>query len=441
MLLLKIKKRDSSAILNSLQGGVVPNRGLHHVMVGRTEEADQILRDLENVKKGSSIVKYYIGAFGSGKSFIQALIQQIAFNEKFVVAKADFTPVRRLYGSEGKAVAIYTELMKNLATSTKPEGNALGNILEKWISDIQTKVVQEKDYGSIEFDNPAFVKDVEKEITSVVSKMDELTGGFDFSRILTMYFKGFVEDNADLQRCALKWLRGEYGTKTEARSELGVRGIIEDSNYYEYIKVMAKFIKQIGYSGLVINFDEAINLYKITHPQTRDKNYETILKIYNDALQGNVEGLYITFSGTLEFLEDERRGMFSYGALKRRLESNRFETKEFRDLSQPVIKLTPLNHNDTFLLLTKLRDVHAAHHGYEASISKDEIVSFLKKEYARPGAAENLTVGDVIRNFLGALNIIHQNPDYNRGEIFNSTPKEEYTPEHNISSRFSNLEG
>jgi hypothetical protein len=437
---LKIKKRDSTAILNSLAGGVVPNRGIHYIMVGRTEEAEQILKDLNNVKNGSSIIKFFIGPFGSGKSFIQALTQQIAFKNNFVVAKADFTPERRLYGSDGRAVALYTELIKNLSISSKPDGNALGNILEKWISEIQTQVLQEKDYGAIEFDNPEFVKDIETKIYSIVTNMDELSGGYDFARIITLYFKGYIEDNTELQRCSLRWLRGEYRTKTEAKNDLGVRTIIDDNNYYEYLKVIAKFVRQIGYSGLVVNLDEAINLYKITHSQSREKNYESILKIYNDTLQGNVEGLYITIGGTPEFLEDERRGLFSYGALKRRLESNKFETKEHRDLSQPVIKLTPLNQNDTFVLLTKLRDIHAAHYGYELTISKEDIASFLKKEYARPGANENLTVGDIIRNFLGALNILYQNPDYDRNKIFSKEEEntEQVSP---MTSRFAKLEG
>lgn len=439
--MMNIKKRDSSAILNSLSGGVVPSRGLQYIMVGRADEAKQILRDLDNIKKGSSFIKLFIGPFGSGKSFFQALIQQIAFNEKFVVAKADFTPERRLYGSEGKAVALYTELMKNLSSSTVPDGGALPTILDKWISEVQMKVVKDKGYSAVEFDNPDFVKDVEQEITQTVSKMDELTGGYDFARILTIYFKGFVEDNSERQRSALRWLRGEYKTKTEARADLGVRDIITDNNYYEYIKVLSQFVKQIGYSGLVINLDEAINLYKITHPQTRDKNYETILKIYNDTLQGNIEGLYITIGGTPEFLEDERRGLFSYGALKRRLQSNRFETTEFRDLSQPVINLTPLKYDETFILMQNLRDIHAVHYGYETNITDDEVMRFIQEEYARPGAEENLTVGEVIRNFIGALNILHQNPNYDRSELFGEQEIGEERPASNVHSRFSRTEG
>ncbi|MCM3638884.1 ATP-binding protein [Sporosarcina luteola] len=437
---MKINKRDSTAIINSLLGGVVPSRGLQYIMVGRAEEAKQILTDLTNVKSGSSIIKFIIGPFGSGKSFIQALTQQIAFTEKFVVTKADFTPERRLYGGEGKAVAIYTELMKNISTSTVPDGGALPTILDKWISEVLSLVVKKKDYGSVDFDDLEFVKDVEAEITSIVAKMDALTGGYDFARILTLYFKGFIEDNTELQRRAIRWLRGEYGTKTEAKADLGVRDIINDSNYYDYIKVLSQFVKQIGYSGLVINFDEAINLYKITHPQARDKNYETILRIYNDTLQGNMDGLYITFGGTPEFLEDERRGLFSYGALKRRLESNPHETSEYRDLTQPVIKLTPLQHDDTFVLLRNLRDIHAGHYGYDVDISDEEIKNFLRIEYSRPGANIHLTVGDIIRKFLGALNIIYQNPDFIRSEIFGERDVPANTVS-TIQSRFSRTEG
>ncbi|MFC0470862.1 ATP-binding protein [Halalkalibacter kiskunsagensis] len=432
---MKIKKRDSSAILNSLFGGVVPNRGIQHIMVGRADESRQIMMDLDNIKKGSSVVKFFIGPFGSGKSFIQGFIKQLAFNEKFVVTAADFTPERRLYGAEGKAIALYGELMKNLATSTQPEGNALPSMLDKWINTIQTAVMQEKGYATIEFDNRDFARDVEEEITNVVAKMDDLTGGFDFARILVLYFQGFVNDNQDLQRRCLRWLRGEYGTKTEAKADLGVRDIINDNNWYNYIKIVSQFVKQIGYSGLIVNFDEAINLFKITHPQAREKNYEIILKIYNDTLQGTLEGLYITFGGTVEFLEDERRGLFSYGALKRRLETNRFETTEYRDLSQPVIKLTPLKSEETFLLLQRLKEIHATYYEYVSSISDDDIKGYIQKEYNRPGAADHLTVGDIIRGFLHVLSILHQNPNYDRTKIFEA-PSERVEKDI-IFSRFS----
>jgi hypothetical protein len=438
---MNIKKRESTTIIKALEGGVVPSKGLEYIMVGRTEEAKQILNDLQDVKKGSSLIKLFIGPVGCGKSFIQALIQQIAFKEKFVVAKADFTAERRLYGSEGKALATYTELMKNLSVNTSPDGNALPTILEKWVTDIQSRIVQEKGYGSVAFDNPLFVTDVQQEILKSVSRMDDLTGGFDFSRVLSQYYQGFVTDNNELQRAAIRWIRGEYSTRVEARADLGVRGIIDDDNYYNYLKLISQFVKQVGYSGLVVNLDEAEQLYKITHAQTREKNYETILKVYNDTLQGNVEGLYITFGCTLEFVENERRGLFSYSALKRRLESNPFEGEGFRDLTQPVIKLTTLQHEESYVLLQKLRDIHAIHYEYETSTTDQDISNFIRNLYSRPGAEDNMSTGVLVRKFLGGLNILQQNPNKDRTTIFGGAEEENAAvPVNTLQSRFQRAE-
>lgn len=436
---MSVRKKDSTAILNALSGGVVPGRGLQHIMVGRADEARQIRTDLESVAAGTSIVKFFVGPFGCGKTFLQAFTQQIAFSLQFVAAKADFNPERRLHAGDGKAVALYTELMTNLSTSTMPEGNALPTILEKWIADVQTRVMTEKEYSGVRFDDPDFVRDVESEIMQSVVCIEELKGGFDFGYVLTKYFRGFVEDRSDVQRACLKWLRGEYTTKMEARQDLGVREIINDDNYYDYLKVMARFVRDIGYSGLVVNFDEAINLYKITHSVSREKNYEAILRMFNDIVQGTLEGLYISFGGTPEFLEDERRGLFSYGALKRRLEPNRFETSEHRDLTQPVVKLTPLGHEETYLLLQKLRDIHATHHDYEANVTDAEMLGFIQSLYARPGATNNLTVGDVIREFLHALSILHQNPEYDRTKIF-TEPSQTNPSNDDRRGRFQRLE-
>lgn len=429
---MKIKKRDSIAILNSLSGGVVPNRGLQYIMVGRSEEIEQIIRELKGVRYGASLIKFFIGKFGSGKTFMQAMIQQVAFNEKFVVTKADFTPERRLYGNDGKAKSLYSEIIKNLSMSTMPEGNALEVILEKWISDIQLGVSTEYGYGDIDFNNIDFVKSVKEKINEAVKSVDELTGGYDFAKILNIYFDSYIKENEEKRRCALRWIRGEYSSKTEAKQDLGVRDIINDSNYYEYIKVLVKFIRKIGYSGLVINFDEAINLYKINHPQAREKNYETILKIFNDTLQGNLEGLYITFGGTPEFLEDERKGLFSYDALKGRLKSNKFETEEFRDLSQPVIKLNPLDYSEQFVLLRKLNEIHTINYNYNSNITDDDIKNFIKSEYTRPGAEQMVTARDIIKNFLNALNILHQNPQYDKNKIFKDRIEEVDSEEPNV---------
>jgi hypothetical protein len=416
--MMKIRKKDSNAILQSLSGGVVPRSGLEHIIVGRKAETEQIIKELNQVKDGAAVVKFFVGGFGSGKSFMLSILRHIAFKEKFVVGDVDFTPERRLYGGEGKAVATYSELMKNLSTSTKPDGGALPTIIEQWITNIQFAVQRENGYAAVNYDDEQFVKDVKLKISSVLSNLEGLIGGFDFARIISSYFDAYVEDNRHLQTCVLRWLRGEYTTRTEAKNDLGVRDIIDDSNWYDYLKVFSKFIMYVGYSGLIVNFDEAINLYKITHAQTREKNYEVILSIFNDITQGKAEHLYVTFAGTPEFLEDERRGLFSYEAIKRRLLTNRFETDEFRDLSQPVIRLSTLRKEELYVLLQKLTAIHAAHNDTETLVGDDDLKSFLVSLYSRPGAEQLLTPGEVVRDFIGALNILYQNPTMNKETIF-----------------------
>ncbi|ADL68483.1 conserved hypothetical protein [Thermoanaerobacterium thermosaccharolyticum DSM 571] len=425
---MKIKRRDSADILNALAGGVVPSRGLQYIIVGREAEMRQIKEDLKDIKEnGSSLIKFFIGAYGTGKSFMQNFVRQIGLDVGFVVAKADFTPHRRLYGNDNQAVALYSELMRNLSTKSVPHGNALPAILDQWITNIQNQVVQKLGYDGPILNDPTFIQAVEKEIIDVVSHLDELTGGYDFAKVLGIYYRGFVEQDREKQRRALRWIRGEYLAKTDAIRDLGIREIINDNNYYGYLKVLSKFVRQIGYSGLIINLDEAVNLYKITHREAREKNYEYILMIYNDILQGAVEGLYITFSGTPEFLEDERRGLYSYKALERRLKPG-VQSDEYRDLKQPVIKLTPITPNETLVLLLNIRDIHAAHYGYEPMITDEEIRDFLIHFYERPGAEKQIILGDVIRQFISSLNILVENPTADWKELFdasNVTPQDD----------------
>jgi len=429
---MKIKRRDSADILSALAGGVVPKRGLQYIMVGREAEMKQIREELRDIKEnGNSMIKFFIGAYGTGKSFMQNFVRQAGLEEGFVVTNADFTPYRRLYGSDNQALALYNELIKNLSTKSAPQGNALPIILDQWIMGLQKKVMEDLDYeDKAALEDSVFVQTVEKEIVKAVSHLDELTGGYDFAKVLSIYYKSFVKQDKEKQRQVLRWLRGEYLTKTDAMRDLGIREIIDDSNYYAYLKVLCKFVRQAGYSGLIINLDEAVNLYKITHREAREKNYDYILMIYNDILQGSVEGLYITFSGTPEFLEDERRGLYSYQALKRRLKPA-VEKEEYQDLRQAVMKLTPLTPEETLILLMNIRDIHAAHYGYEINVTDEEIRKYLLWTYKRPGAEKHTILGDVIRQFISFLNIKMEHPALNFEELY----IEEETRESNSSEK------
>lgn len=423
-----IKPKEATSIINSLIGGVVPKIGVQHITVGRSEEIDAAVSALEDVKNGHSMVKFWIGDFGSGKSFMLHLLNTVALKQKFVVANADFTPDNRLYSNDGKGVALYAAIMDNVSIQTKPEGGALPTLLEKWIEQIITKTAEENNLSLVEIRNEKYFDLIQNNIMKTMNEITEV-GGFDFGTVVIRYYEGYIKGDEQLRRNALKWLKGEYRTKTEARQDLGVREIINDLNYYDMLKNFCKLFVSMGYSGFMINLDEAINLYKISTSTMREKNYEKILTIYNDCFQGKVSNLFFNFAGTKEFLENQRRGLFSYDALKTRLETNKFETAEIRDFAQPVIKLLPLNNNEIFVLLKKLKAIFELHYKTELQITDDDIQQFMEEIFNKPGASEFLTPREVIRDFLNIANIIRQNPTIDKSILFGELEIEDERPD------------
>jgi hypothetical protein len=412
-----IKPKEATAIINSLLGGVVPRIGVQHITVGRSEEIEAFLKALEDVKNGHSMVKFWIGDYGSGKSFILHLLNTVALKQKFVVATADFTPDNRLYSNDGKATVLYSTIMDNIAIQTKPEGGALSTLLEKWIEQVITNTASENNISLLDIRTEKYFKLI---LDNIIKTVNELTdvGSFDLGIVIIKYYEGFINGDELLRRNALKWLKGEYTTKTEARQDLGIREIINDQNYYDMLKNLSKLFVNIGYNGFMINLDEAINLYKISTSAIREKNYEKILTIYNDCFQGKVSNLFINFAGTKEFLENERRGLFSYQALKSRLETNKFETIEIRDFAQPVIRLMPLDNNEIFVLLKKLKEVFDINYKINIDINDNDILLFMEEIFNKPGANEFLTPREVIRDFLNILSIFRQNPTLDKKKLF-----------------------
>jgi len=412
-----IKPKEATSIINSLIGGVVPKIGVQHITVGRSDEINAVVSALEDVKNGHSMVKFWIGDFGSGKSFILHLLNTVALKQKFVVTNADFTPDNRLYSNDGKGTALYAAIINNIAIQTKPEGGALPTLMEKWMEQVLIKTAEENKIPLTAIRDPQYLQLIQ---TSIMKTINEITdvGGFDFGTVVMKYYEGYIKNDETLRRNALKWLKGEYSTKTEARQDLGVREIIDDLNYYDMLKNFCKLFVSMGYSGFVINLDEAINLYKISTSAMREKNYEKILSIYNDCFQGKISNLYINFAGTREFLENERRGLFSYQALKTRLETNKFETATIRDFAQPVIRLLPIDNNEIFVLLKKLKEIFDFNYKTEIEFDDHDIEQFMEEISNKPGAAEFLTPREVIRDFLNILNILRQNPGFDKRKLF-----------------------
>ena len=412
---MKIPPRIANILINSLKGGVVPRVGLEYITVGRTQEIAAILHDIDLISQGSASFRFIVGKYGSGKSFLLQTIRNYATAKGFAVVDADLSPERRFAGTKGQGLATYKELIQNLSTKTKLDGGALPLVLERWISGIQTQVKVETN-----LEGPLFVAEVEKQIFALTASLEGMVNGFEFARAVALYWQAYQQDDPTLKANVLRWFRGEYPTRTEAKNDLGINHIVTDENWYDFLKIIAAFLVGAGYQGLLIIVDELVNIFKIPHSVTRNNNYEKILTMYNDVLQGKAKHIGFLMCGTPQCIEDKYRGVFSYEALRSRLAEGHFATDDMKDLSAPIIRLNMLSQEEMYVLVEKLQEIHAGLFGYAPLLSHEDLLHFLTVEYNRVGAATHITPREIIRDFIELINILHQNPTKTVAEILGS---------------------
>ncbi len=413
----KVPKRIAQTVINSLKGGVVPRIGLPYITVGRRAEIEALLHDVDIIAEGGASFRFIVGRYGSGKSFLIQTIRNYVMDRGFIVADADLSPERRLHGTRGQGLATYRELIGNLSTKTKPEGGALTLILDRWISAVQNEAMQES--GLLPGD-AALAELTDKKIYAVTASVSELVHGFEFERLLSAYYRAYLAGDDAVKAKVVRWFRGEYTLKREAKEELGVNIIITDDDWYDYLKLFAVFFRLAGYRGMMIMIDELVNIYKIPNAITRQYNYEKMLTMYNDTLQGKAKYLGIIMGATPQAVEDKRRGVYSYEALRSRLAEGKFSRPGTRDMLAPVIRLEPLTAEEMLILCEKLSEMHAALYGYPRALTTEELALFIRIEYERVGADLNITPREVIRDFIELLDLLYQHPAVRVAELLAS---------------------
>jgi hypothetical protein len=413
---MTVPPRIANLLINALRSGVVPRVGLEHITVGRAKEIEAILHDIDMIEAGGASFRFIVGKYGSGKSFLMQTIRNYAAARGFVVCDADLSPERRLVGTKGstqnQGLATYRELMQHLSTKAKPDGGALPLILEKWISGI---MVQVKTQETDDFDAA-----VERRIFTVIGELEGMVNGFAFARAVSTYYRAYRDGDDTKKSLVLKWFRGEYGGLREARADLGINLFVNDENWYDFLKIFAIFLVKAGYKGLLVLIDELVNLYKLPNAITRAANYEKILTLFNDTLQGKAKHIGFLMGGTPQCMEDKYRGIFSYEALRSRLAEGHFAGADIKDLTAPIIRLAMLTQEEMYVLVEKLRDIHAGLYGYAPMLTHEDLLYFLTVEYNRVGAETHITPREIIRDFIELANILHQNPQLSVAQVLGS---------------------
>lgn len=411
----QVPPRIANILINALKSGVVPRVGLEYITVGRAQEIGAILRDIEMIGEGGASFRFIVGKYGSGKSFLLQTIRNYATAKGFAVVDADLSPERRFAGTKGQGLATYKELVRNLSTKSKPDGSALPLILEKWISGIQSEVK-----ATTDAEGKAFDALVEKRIYAVAGSLEGMVNGFEFAKAVVLYWRAYRQDNAAMKSNVLRWFRGEYPSRREAKAELGINFVVNDETWYDFLKLLAAFLVGAGYKGLLVVVDELVNIFKIPNAVTRANNYEKILTMYNDVLQGKAQHIGFLMGGTPQCIEDKYKGVFSYEALRSRLAEGHFATDELKDLSAPIIRLQMLSQEEMYILVEKLRDIHAQLYRYTPRLGHEDLLYFLTVEYNRVGAETHITPREIIRDFIELINILHQNPNTGVAEVLGS---------------------
>ncbi len=435
----KISPRHSSAILQAFSNGVTPRIGLEHVVVGRRAEIEAMLDDLDyRVAKDGASFRLVVGPYGSGKSFMLQVIRNYALQRNFVVADADLSAERRLTGTKGQGVGLYRELLKNMAIRTRPEGGAFTPLLEHWMNSIQEKVMRS---SNLLPDDPQFSVLVQYHVQNTLNSISALSNSFDFATVLLIYWRAYrAGDEVRMER-AVRWLRGEYQLLNEVRAELQVNSMVTDKNWYNYLKLFAAFFQLIGYKGLVIFFDEAVNLYKISSSISRNNNYEQLLTFFNDVNQGVAQHIGLIFSGTPQLVEDPKRGLYSYEALRSRLQESRFTGNGRRSFAGPLIRLDTLTNEEMFVLLQKLRDIHATHYHYTTPITDGDLLHFMEVVTAQVGSAQQLTPREITRDLIEVMEMMRRDTTLTFASIIDKhdfavsrqqTNPDELTPQNEI---------
>ena len=417
-----IRNKEREIIIQSLRSGVVPKMGLHHIQVGRSEEIKSFVRDIQNVSEGGSSFRFVIGEYGSGKTFFLSLIRSIALEKGLVTMHADLSPFKRLHGSQGQARHLLSELISSLSTRTRQDGNALENILERFISVVKEEVsLTQKSFSYV--------------VATLLKDMSDIPGGYNFIKVINAYCEAYEEDDDFLKSKSLKWLRAEYTTKKDSYVDLGVREFISDKSLLNTIKLYCLLVRKAGYNGLMVCMDELVNLYKITNTVSRNANYEEILRMLNDTLQGSFSSLGFIMGGTPEFLTDHRRGLYSYEALRSRLTENSFASQlGLMDYNTTVLRLASLTKEELYVLLQNLRHVFAYGDTEKYLVPDPALNAFLVHCSKKIGDSYFRTPRTTIKSFLDMLSLLEQYPQYKWSDILESVNIEKDHEESGINT-------
>lgn len=381
---------QTERILNALRMGVIPEGSIGSFMVSRDAEQREIDNYIEGVASGESRVKFIRGAYGSGKTFLLKYMTEMALENNFIVANV---PIHSGFGFS-KFDGVYTNMMSNLIVKHGSESStSFEMIFDDWIGELRSG-------GNL--------SSATQNIYKVIQELADYNSSF--ASVLLVYIRALINRDYELTSTAASWIKGDKNMPFHLKKKLNVKGSIDRENALDIFKGFVRMVHLLGYSGLIIAFDEAEVMMQ-QRADIRLKAYSNIRQLIDSAGAGEFANAGFMFAGTDEFFEDEEKGLKSYQAIYQRLGENLGGGKRLDNARQPVINIEAFTKNDYKLLSEKVLAVHEDGFGYVFEGDIDHLVNLTMLECTKQLQGKVLTTRVYLKKFIELLDLMQDNPD------------------------------
>jgi BREX system ATP-binding protein BrxC/D len=294
------------AIINKLGGtGTPPEFGIETFTIGLERYLvvveEEYLKGI--LKYNLSSFKVITGNYGGGKTHFLYTVRNLAFKHNFVVAYVSLNPTECPFD---KLELVYKQIAINLTPPVseeelmKPWEKGIDSLLHRWYAGSKAKVDQVNSMHEYlktikGTESTSFLNAVKGAFTSPIAEDDE---GFD---------------------SIVQWLKGEeVGRDVRARYRISER--IDKATAFRMIRSLAQWIHLIGYSGLILLFDEAERGVSISSSRDKRRALDNLRQIVDECGNSRLPGVMFFYAIPDENLLLEGSGGV-YEALKQRLRS------------------------------------------------------------------------------------------------------------------------
>lgn len=291
--------------------GIPPEYGFQYF----TEGLEPYLSVIENeyldsiIKNGGSAFKMVIGVYGGGKTHFLYCVRDLAWKHNFAVSYVTLNPGESPFH---QLELVYSTIVKGLTPPLKPE-----ELLSGYEKGIQSFL---KSWYATKYNEFSKISKLDEEIKELLRDYVEKLSSFEslsFTRAVKEAFRTLINNRQEDLINICQWLSAE-GYDRRIHGKYGILQKIDKTTAFTMIRSLAQWVREIGYSGLIILFDEAERVASLTSKQ-KELHLNNLREIIDECGHTDFKGVMIFYAVPDEnFLEGRTQ---IYEALKQRVQT------------------------------------------------------------------------------------------------------------------------